>query len=148
MKYKAIIPDWNSGLNELLNHQEKRYDPRTRRMRVFNTEKTKNERKICKCLKEQGLDRVVLKTPIAIRYCIYAKDKKHDRQNLGSCLDKCFCDALQTLKVLRNDGWNEIVDIDFDYFVDSKNPRAEIEIEELTASQVQKRQTKQEGKRV
>lgn len=134
MKYKVVIPEWNSGLNELLNHQEKRYDPRTRRMRVFNTEKTKNERKIRKCLKEQGFERIVFKPPIKIKYCIYAKDMKHDRMNLGSCLDKCFCDALQykDMKILNRDGWKEIVDVKFEYFVDSDNPRAEIVIEEVT----------------
>lgn len=129
MKYKAIIPDWNSGLNELLNHQEKRYDPRTRRMRVFNTEKTKNERKICKCLKEQGLDNIRIKKPIKIHYKIYAKDKKHDRQNLGSCLEKCFADALQTMKIVPNDSWDWIIENTFDYDIDRDNPRAEIEIE-------------------
>ena len=131
MKYKVIIPNWVSGLNELLNHQEKRYDYRTKKMRVFNTEKTKNEKIIRNCLLKQNMGKVRIEKPIAIHYMIYAKDKKHDRQNLGSCLDKCFCDALQTLKILRNDGWNDIVKIDFDYDIDSKNPRAEIVITEL-----------------
>ena len=131
MKYKVVIDNWTSGLNELLNHQEKRYDPRTHRMRVYNTEKVKNERKIRSCLQKQGLDKVRIENPIAIHYMIYAKDKKHDRQNMGSCLDKCFCDALQTLKIIKNDGWNDIVKLDFDYAVDSKNPRAEITITEM-----------------
>lgn len=135
MRYYVTIPNWNSGLNELLAHQEKRWDARLRRYRVFNTEKTKNERLIRKCLKEQGFDGVVLKTPIAIKYCIYAKDRKHDRMNLGSCLDKCFCDALQETKpkILSRDGWKDIVDIQFEYYVDEKNPRAEIEIVEVHA---------------
>ena len=131
MRYKVVIDNWTSGLNELLNHQEKRYDPRTKRMRVYNTEKVKNERKIRTCLQKQGLDKVRIENPIAIHYMIYAKDKKHDRQNMGSCLDKCFCDALQTLKIIKDDGWNDIVKLDFDYAVDSKNPRAEITITEM-----------------
>ena len=131
MRYKVVIDNWTSGLNELLNHQEKRYDPRTKRMRVYNTEKVKNERKIRACLQKQGFDKVRIENPIAIHYMIYAKDKKHDRQNMGSCLDKCFCDALQTLKIIKNDGWNDIVKLDFDYAVDSKNPRAEITITEM-----------------
>ena len=131
MKYKVIIPDWNSGLNELLNHQEKKYDPRTRKLRVWNTEKSKNEANIRKCLRKQGLDKIRIEKPIAIHYMIYAKDRKHDRQNLGSCLDKCFCDALQSMKILRNDGWNFIVKLTFDYAVDNRKPRAEITITEL-----------------
>ena len=131
MKYKVVIDNWVSGLNELLNHQEKRYDPRTHRMRVYNTEKVKNERKIRSCLQKQGLDKVKLKTPIAIHYKIYAKDKKHDRMNLGSCLDKCFCDALQTMKILSNDGFDDVVEIRFDYGLDRNDPRAEITITEM-----------------
>ena len=131
MRYKVVIDNWASGLNELLNHQEKRYDPRTKRMRVYNTEKVKNERKIRSCLQKQGLDKVKLKTPIAIHYKIYAKDKKHDRMNLGSCLDKCFCDALQTMKILSNDGFDDVVEIRFDYGLDRSDPRAEITITEM-----------------
>ena len=131
MTYNVIIPNWNSGLNELLFHQEKRYDPRTRRMRVYNTEKTNNEKKIRACLIKQGFGNVKFNTPIAITYRIYAGDKKHDRMNLGACLDKCFCDALQTLKILKNDGFDDVVDVKFEYFLDRENPRAEIEITEI-----------------
>ena len=131
MKYRVVINNWTSGLNELLAGQEKRYDPRTRRMRVYNTEKTKNERLICRCLKEQGLSGIKLTKPIAIHYMIYAKDKRHDRGNLFSALDKCFCDALQTMKILPNDAWDWVIKISFDSEVDRQNPRAEITITEL-----------------
>ena len=131
MKYKVTINNWCSGLNELLNHQEKKYDYRSKKMRVFNTEKTKNEKIIRECLRRQGMAKVKIEKPIAIHYMIYAKDKKHDRQNLGSCLDKCFCDALQTMKILPNDAWDWVVKLSFDYDIDRQNPRAEIVITEL-----------------
>jgi len=131
MKYLIVIPNWCSGLNELLNHQEKRWDARLKKMRVYNTEKVKNEKIIRQCLAKQNMAKVRIDKPIAISYKIYAPNKKHDRQNLGSCLDKCFCDALQTMKILKNDGWNDIVELKFDYDVDAKNPRAEIIITEL-----------------
>ena len=131
MRYKVVIPNWVSGLNELLNHQEKRYDPRLKKMRVYNTEKVKNEKLIRQCLMKQNMAKVKIEKPIAIHYMIYAKDKRHDRMNLGACLDKCFCDALQTMKILPNDAWDWIVKVSFDYAVDRKNPRAEIVITEL-----------------
>ncbi len=135
MKYKVIIPEWNSGLNELLNSQAKIWDRRLQKYRVYNKEKSNNEKRIRECLRKQGLKDVVLKTPITLKYCIYAKDRKHDRMNLGSCLDKCFCDALQypDMKILKADGWKEIVDIKFEYHIDPENPRAEIEITEVTS---------------
>lgn len=128
MTFTVVIPNWESGLNELLNHQEKRYDPRTHRMRVYNTEKVKNERLIRKCVVEQGLNKYKITKPVAIHYMIYAKNKKHDRQNLGSCLEKCFADALQTMKILPNDSWDWIVKNTFDYEIDREFPRAEITI--------------------
>lgn len=131
MTFTVVIPNWDSGLNELLNHQEKRYDPRTHRLRVFNTEKTNNERKIRSCLQKQGFSSVRITKPVEIHYMIYAKDKKHDRQNLGSCLEKCFADALQTMKIIPNDSWDWIVKNTFDYEIDRQNPRAEITIREL-----------------
>lgn len=131
MKYKVIIPDWNSGLNELLNSQTKKWDNRLKVMRVYNPEKSNNEKKIRRCLKDQKFENVKLKWPIQIDYMIYAKDQKHDRMNLGSCLDKCFCDALQTMKILSRDGWKNIVKINFDYDIDREHPRAEITITEL-----------------
>ena len=100
-------------------------------MRVYNTEKTKNERMIRKCLAEQGLGSIRITKPVEIHYKVFAKDKKHDRQNLGSCLEKCFADALQTLKILPNDSWDWIVKNTFDYEIDRENPRAEIEIIEV-----------------
>ena len=131
MKYKVIIPKWESGLNELLNSQQKKYDARLKKMRVFNPEKVRNEKIIRQCLIKQGMAKVKIEKPIAIHYKIYAPNKKHDRQNLGSCLDKCFCDALQTMKILPNDAWDWVVKLSFDYDVDRKDPRAEITITEL-----------------
>lgn len=128
MTFTVVIPNWESGLNELLQHQEKRYDPRTHRMRVYNTEKVKNERLIRKCVVEQGLSKYKITKPVAIHYMIYAKNKKHDRQNLGSCLEKCFADALQTMKILPNDSWDWIVKNTFDYEIDREFPRAEVTI--------------------
>ena len=131
MKYKVVIPNWCSGLNELLNSQEKKWDPRLKKLRVYNPEKAKNESLIRKCLNKQGLGKVRIEKPIGIHYMIYAKDKKHDRQNLGSCLEKCFADALQTMKIIPNDSWDWIVKNTFDYDIDRKNPRAEVTITEL-----------------
>lgn len=134
MKYKVIVPNWTSGLNELLNHQEKRWDARLKRYRVYNPEKVKNEKLIRQCLTKQNMANVRIDKPVAIHYMIYAKDKKHDRQNLGSCLEKCFADALQTMKIIPNDSWDWIVKNTFDYDIDRNNPRAEITITELERS--------------
>jgi len=131
MIFKVIINNFDSGLNELLNHQEKRYDYRTKKMRVYNTEKVKNEKLIRNCLMKQGMSKVRFEHPIAIHYMVYAKDKRRDRGNVFAAIDKCFCDALQTMKILPNDAWDWVVKLSFDSAIDRKNPRVEITITEL-----------------
>ena len=131
MKHKMVIAPWYDGLNELLNGQQKKYDPRTKKMRVFNPVKAKNEKNIIKCLNKQGFSKVKINTPIAIHYKVYAQDKRHDRMNIVSCFDKCFCDAIQTAKLIRNDGYDDIVKVTFDYEIDKANPRVEVTITEL-----------------
>ena len=40
-------------------------------------------------------------------------------------------DALVECGVLQNDGWKNIVGFSDDFFVDPKNPRIEVDIEEI-----------------
>lgn len=125
--YKLTITGFDSGLNELLNGVH--YDYRIKKL--VNPVKKKNDDLMIKQLRFSPIRNIKLKTPIEIHYDIYAKDKRRDRMNIGSCFDKCFCDSLQKAGILSNDGWNEIVNVSFDYFIDKMNPRVEVTIEEV-----------------
>lgn len=132
MTYTVLVFGYDSGLNELLHHQEKRYDPRTRKMRVFNTEKTKNDRicikaiRLCDELKQVHIDK-----PIFIHYHFFCKDKKHDKTNIWHAFSKSFLDSLQICKVINNDGWENIENEDATFEIDRGNPRVVVEIEVL-----------------
>lgn len=131
MRYKVVVKNFNSGLNELLLAQEKKYDSRIKRYRVWNSEKTKNDRTCKAFLIKAGLHKIKLKTPILLHYHIFAKDKKHDRMNIATAFDKSFEDALQEIKAISNDGWDDVMGATFEFDIDKNNPRIEVVIEEL-----------------
>lgn len=133
MTYKVTIDKKNNtfplkGLNELLS--ARLYNPRTKR--YTNSVKTSNDRTclraIKKCLPAVHIDN---DKPIRCTYHIYTADKRHDRSNLYSAIEKSFLDALQLAKVIKNDGWDDVLDSIFHTEVDKKNPRVVVEIEIL-----------------
>ena len=129
--YKVTVYGYDSGLNELLNHQEKRYDARTKRMRVYNTEKAKND-KICRTwLLKGGMSKVRIDKPISIHYRFYVKDKTHDRSNVSAAFVKSFEDALQELHIIKNDTYDLVLTPTYYFEVDRKNPRVEVIIQEM-----------------
>lgn len=132
MTYKCIVKGYDSGLNELLNAQRQKYDPRTKRMRVYNSEKAKNDRLCCKAIRScQELNKTHIDKPIFVHYHFHVKDKKRDKTNIAYAFCKSFLDSLQQCKVISNDGWAQIYNVDFTFDVDVSNPRVVVEIEEI-----------------
>lgn len=126
-KYNITITGFDTGLNELLNGVY--FDWKTKR--VVNRVKYKYEQLVIKQLRFSELRNVKLKTPIVIYYHIYAKDKKHDRMNIGACADKVIADALQKAGILSNDSWDCVLNAHFEYDIDRVNPRIEVTIVEV-----------------
>lgn len=113
------------GLNELLAGRI--YIPKNKR--YVNRVKQNNDRQCIYYIREQ-LKGLKIEKPIAIHYDIYAQDKRHDRMNIASATDKSFQDALQLCGVIKNDGWDDVIDITFNFYLDRENPRTEITITE------------------
>lgn len=131
MKYRVVISKSNKtfpikGLNELLSGRM--YDYRTKK--YHNKVKSDNDRVCCVAIR-RDLKGVVLKTPIRCTYYIYAQDKRHDRGNLYSAVEKSFLDALQQCKCLKSDGFDYVEDSVFKTVVDRDFPRIEVVIEEV-----------------
>lgn len=125
MKHKVIISKRNKtfpidGLNELLRAQTKH----------GNRVKREND-KVCEMAIRKQLRNLRIENPIKCIYHVYAQDKKHDRGNLYAAVEKSFLDALQTAKVIRNDGFNDVLDSEFHTYVDRENPRVVVEIIEV-----------------
>ena len=55
----------------------------------------------------------------------------HDRMNVASAFIKSFEDALQKQKVIKNDGWNDVLTPTLEFEIDRKNPRVEVVVKEV-----------------
>lgn len=131
MAYRVTISKSNKafpikGLNELL--AGRMYDYRTKK--YHNRIKTDNDRVCCLAIR-RDLKGVSIARPIKCTYYIYAPDKRHDRGNLYSATEKSFLDALQQCKVIKNDGFDDVLDSVFHTTVDKAFPRVEVIIEEM-----------------
>ena len=69
--------------------------------------------------------------PIRLNYSFYEPNKKRDLDNISGFFHKVFQDALVHCGIIHNDSWHYIVGFSDEFFVDNKNPRIEIVIEEI-----------------
>lgn len=127
MSYKCVVVGYKSGLNELLQAQQKRWDNRLKKLIVTNPEKAKNDR-LCERAIRAQLKGVRIDNPVSIHYKFYVGDKKHDRSNIASGFVKSFEDALQHCKVIANDSYDLVLTPTYWFAVDRQNPRVEVEI--------------------
>lgn len=93
--------------------------------------KAKNENKVQAEIYEQ-LGRLRITNPVRMTYRWYEKDRRRDLDNVSSFGRKVIQDALVDTGVIQNDGWKEITGFSDEFYVDKKNPRIEVEIEEVT----------------
>lgn len=85
-------------------------------------------------LMEEQLKGVKLKTPIHIGFVLYkSQNRKLDRSNILSIVEKFFCDALTHYGCIEDDNDEYIKSTKYTTGgVDRKNPRVEILIKEST----------------
>lgn len=122
------VKGFKSGLNELLGGRM--YDHRTKKYR--NSEKSKNDAICAKYIKlSKDLRGVKIDRPVIIHYEFYCENKMHDRMNVASAFIKSFEDALQKCRVLKNDGWDDVLTPTLAFDIDKQKPRVEVTIEEV-----------------
>lgn len=125
--YKLTVKGFSSGLNELLGGRT--YNYRTRK--YMNPVKSKNDAICRRAINASVLKGVKITKPIVMRYSFYVPDKRHDRMNVASAFIKSFEDALQECKVIKNDGYDDVLTPELAFAVDRINPRVEIIICEV-----------------
>lgn len=69
--------------------------------------------------------------PLIIHYVIYEPNRKRDHDNVFCMVSKCVQDALQEVEIIKNDGWEQILNFTHDFYVDKENPRIEVYLEEV-----------------
>ena len=72
-----------------------------------------------------------LDKPIYIHYKFYEPNKKRDLDNISGFFHKVFQDALVHCGIIHNDSWHYIIGFSDEFFVDNKQPRIEVVIEEV-----------------
>lgn len=77
------------------------------------------------------LGRLKIHNPIEINYVYYEPNKKRDLDNISGFFHKVFQDALVKAGVIHNDSWHYIIGYSDKFYVDSRNPRIEVEIKEV-----------------
>lgn len=90
--------------------------------------KSHNEQHVKYAIYEQ-LGRLRIENPVYMIYRWYEPDMRRDLDNISSFGRKVIQDALVETHVLKNDGWKEITGFRDEFYIDSDNPRIEVEIE-------------------
>ncbi len=78
-----------------------------------------------------GLKRYKTDKPLITHYIFFEPNMKRDKDNITFMVLKAVHDALQRCGVIPNDGWHNIVNFTHDFYVDKKNPRIEVYLEEI-----------------
>lgn len=109
------IPGRLPGMNELIN---------ANRISKWAGSKQKKDytNKIAKLAKSQ-LEIIECKVDVTIKW--YCKDRRRDKDNIMAGAKFIF-DGLQEGGIIKNDGWNEIGDINHLFYIDKENERAEV----------------------
>lgn len=129
MKYRLTVKGFDSGLNEMLNLRATRFDGKHKT--YHNNVKGRNDDICKKAIRCSVLRNVKITKPIIVHYKFYCKDKRRDRLNVASAFEKSFADALQKCGVIKNDGWNDLLNVTYDFDVDKNHPRIIVEVEEV-----------------
>lgn len=120
---KLVIPGPLPGLNEIIDADRTNWHKGANLKRsVQNT--------VILCAKKQ-LRGFHPKGPVRMAYTWYERNRKRDKDNISSGGRKVIQDGLVKAGVLKNDGWADIDGFSDRFEVDKKNPRVEIEIEEI-----------------
>lgn len=116
---KLVIPGRLMGLNEYIRLcRGNKY--------LAANKKRQTEDLIMIHIKTQ-ISGVKITEKVYIKFSWYEKNRKRDLDNIAFA-HKFILDAFVKCGTIENDGWANIVGFEDNFFIDSKNPRVEIEL--------------------
>lgn len=125
MEYKLVIPERLPNLND--------YTAANRMNPYVGARMKKNAQRLCEAAVRLHLGHIRIDKPVIIHYTFYELDRRRDHDNVSAFAHKVIQDALVTCKVLKDDGWKEVLGDTNKFYVDRNNPRIEVIIEEIEA---------------
>ena len=124
MTYKLVIPGTLPGLNEYIDAE---------RSNKYKASAMKRQaQKLIGFMIKSQLRGVRFNKPVIIHYTWIEPNRRRDKDNIAFA-KKFIQDSLVACRVLENDGWKHIEHFTDSFGVDNKNPRVEVEIEEVIA---------------
>lgn len=120
---KFIIPGLLPGLNEYINAE--------RRNRHAAAKMKRDTERVIGMIARSQHRRAHFTKPVFMRYLWVEKNRKRDFDNVAFA-KKFIQDAFVHAGILEGDGQRHIVGFTDSFSVDPKNPRVEIEIEEIS----------------
>ena len=122
MTYNLTIPGKLHSLNEYIGS--------CRRNAYQGAQMKRKDQQMVEWYIRSQLRGIRLKKPVRMSYRWYEPNRKRDLDNIAGYGHKICQDALVNCRVIENDGWRYVVGFSDDFYVDKKNPRIEITIQE------------------
>jgi Holliday junction resolvase RusA-like endonuclease len=114
---EGILPGYNEAMNEA-------------RCNRYGSATTKRSYTAF-CANEAKRQHIpVITKPIIVSVLWIEKDRRRDPDNIASAL-KYLLDGLQSAKIIKNDGWKEIIGITHRFATDNNTPRIVVELQEV-----------------
>ena len=120
---KLVIPGRLPGLNE--------YTRACRSSRYAGADMKKEGERIVSAYIHKQLRGTKFDKPVSVYFYWYEKNLRRDPDNISGFGRKVILDALVRGGVLMDDSMAWVVHLEDYFFVDAKNPRIEVEIEEV-----------------
>lgn len=112
------------GLNEIINENRRNYHA--------GAKLKKESQYLVTVWAKKTLGRWQAKAPVVMHYKWFEPNRKRDKDNICAGGRKIIQDALVQNGNLKGDGWHDIQGFTDEFFVDKKDPRIEVDIEEVT----------------
>jgi Holliday junction resolvase RusA-like endonuclease len=108
------------------------YDTKNKRSRYAAGQAKKNMQELIafSAFQSWKRPRKIHDKKIFVTFRWYEKDRRRDKDNIAFA-KKFIFDALQEIKAIKNDNWDCVSGFQDLFFVDSKNPRIEVDIKEI-----------------
>lgn len=130
MIYKFTYYGELPSLNEYLSSERVHFKTRNGGFSTKGARMKKDCQKHIRSNIVRDLKNTKITKPIIIHYKFFNKDRRKDVGNIFSVADKFICDALQETGTIINDNQKYVKGFTSEFYVDSKNPRIEVELEE------------------
>lgn len=122
MIYKLTIPGRFCSLNDYVGAS------RTNAYKSASIKK-KADKRVVLAAKEQ-LPGLRIKKPVKLHFTWFEMNKRRDLDNIAFA-KKFIQDGLVSAEILTNDSVKEVIGFTDHFAIDKKNPRVEVEIEEI-----------------